>query len=278
MEYEIYVDYREPRVIFDAISKCAHKWSENFKMTTGDFAIMNGENVCVIFERKTWNDLSSSIIDGRADKQCERLVEFKNMGTPVIYLIEGDPRAKRDHGVNRKALRSYLAKIALQGISILYSKGPSETIKNIDAVLRALPKTGGNVVASSEMLYKKTVRDDSSILVDAWQSLPGIGKVTAVILVESGITLYKFFMGTITEGDLEGIKCTTKIRGYLLKPNKEDYWKPLSAFPGISKKTAMGIVTHGDRDQFVNQLIAGKKKTKVLERAWDLINVTGKAS
>jgi len=56
----------------------------------GDIIINDGTNDCIIIERKTINDLSASIKDGRYEEQSYRLNGIEHHNHNIIYLIEGD--------------------------------------------------------------------------------------------------------------------------------------------------------------------------------------------
>jgi ERCC4-type nuclease len=55
----------------------------------GDFIINDGENDLIIIERKTLNDLSASIKDGRYEEQSYRLNGIDHPNHNITYLIEG---------------------------------------------------------------------------------------------------------------------------------------------------------------------------------------------
>lgn len=55
----------------------------------GDFIINDGEKDIIIIERKTLNDLSSSIKDGRYEEQSYRLNGINHHNHNITYLIEG---------------------------------------------------------------------------------------------------------------------------------------------------------------------------------------------
>ena len=71
--------------------------SESFKdikivvetLPLGDFIINNGEKDLIIIERKTLNDLSASIKDGRYEEQSYRLNGINHPNHNITYLIEG---------------------------------------------------------------------------------------------------------------------------------------------------------------------------------------------
>jgi len=74
---------------------CDSKISDGIQTTIemlplGDIIINDGENDCVIIERKTISDLSASIKDGRYEEQSYRLNGIQHHNHNIIYLIEGD--------------------------------------------------------------------------------------------------------------------------------------------------------------------------------------------
>ena len=58
-------------------------------LSLGDFIINNGEKDIIIIERKTLNDLSASIKDGRYEEQSYRLNGINHPNHNITYLIEG---------------------------------------------------------------------------------------------------------------------------------------------------------------------------------------------
>jgi crossover junction endonuclease MUS81 len=59
-------------------------------LTIGDFIIENDEGVNVVIERKSVQDLCSSIIDGRFREQKQRLMDSVNDESKIVYMIEGN--------------------------------------------------------------------------------------------------------------------------------------------------------------------------------------------
>lgn len=92
----IKIDSREQELY----SKCKFQIENNEKykdlklvsqnLHLGDIIINDGENECVIIERKTVNDLASSIRDGRYEEQSYRLNGLEHHNHNIIYLVEGN--------------------------------------------------------------------------------------------------------------------------------------------------------------------------------------------
>lgn len=61
-------------------------------LPVGDFVFKNEEDdsIALVIERKTFDDLASSIMDGRFREQKTRLDEMKSNGARIMYIIEGN--------------------------------------------------------------------------------------------------------------------------------------------------------------------------------------------
>jgi len=75
---------------------------ERKNMLLGDIQVTKN-NCNLIIERKTLNDFSSSIVDGRYNEQKQRLLQS---GASIVYLIEG--HTKNSHGVPLSTLISIM--------------------------------------------------------------------------------------------------------------------------------------------------------------------------
>lgn len=122
----IKLDYRENQLI-EIINKIKNDEYENIQIITenlsiGDIIITDTENKeLVIIERKTLNDLASSICDGRYNEQSFRLNHCELHNHQIYYLIEGDILK---YSGNRYSKRQINNKTLLSAISsISYFKG-----------------------------------------------------------------------------------------------------------------------------------------------------------
>lgn len=122
----IKLDYRENQLI-EIINKIKNDEYENIQIVTenlsiGDIIITDTENKeLVIIERKTLNDLASSICDGRYNEQSFRLNHSELHNHQIYYLIEGDILK---YSGNRFSKRQINNKTLLSAISsISYFKG-----------------------------------------------------------------------------------------------------------------------------------------------------------
>ena len=89
--FQFIIDNRERKVI-----DCISKKNIEYKLTNlniGDYIFAYNpkeDNPKVIIERKTVDDLASSIKDGRYKEQKVRLLNEQNNGHQIIYIIEGN--------------------------------------------------------------------------------------------------------------------------------------------------------------------------------------------
>ena len=91
---KIILDNRERRLI-KLVNSLKNQYGFNHieisveKLDIGDITIKNGDNELLIIERKSLNDLASSIKDGRYEEQSYRLSNYPIHNHNILYLIEG---------------------------------------------------------------------------------------------------------------------------------------------------------------------------------------------
>jgi ERCC4-type nuclease len=122
------------------------KENVSFKnLDIGDICFMNGEDIILIIERKTINDLSASIIDSRSREQKARLLASSGISKDrIMYLIEGDiikTQTTIKGGYN--TLVGSLINIQLRdGLKVYKTASINETIKYIEKLFEKLKKDG----------------------------------------------------------------------------------------------------------------------------------------
>lgn len=110
---------------------------ENLKL--GDIIISDGgENELLLFERKSLNDLASSIKDGRYVEQSFRLDGYESVPNHnIVYIIEGDlskwkENANYNGRVNKKTLLSSMCSMLYyKGFSVIRTMNMTETCELI---------------------------------------------------------------------------------------------------------------------------------------------------
>lgn len=124
------LDYRESHLIDILKTKSELKPIMEVKnLDIGDIIISNGSHKLII-ERKTVNDLVSSIKDGRYREQKMRLLSYqkKNINSRIIYLIEGYELSARLKN-EQSALHGSLISMSLRdNIPIFRTKDVSNSV------------------------------------------------------------------------------------------------------------------------------------------------------
>lgn len=88
---KLLVDNREPRGLKELLNIRLENKVEFANLEIGDFQILDdSNNVVFLVERKSYDDLISSIKDGRYSEQSFRLNKFPLNNHKIYYLIEGD--------------------------------------------------------------------------------------------------------------------------------------------------------------------------------------------
>jgi len=88
---QVLIDDRE-RSVIQFVNKFSEKYHIDYKvkrMTIGDYAIVHGNQIIAIIERKTYTDLSASFRDGRSNNKNKLLKLRSETSCIIIYLIEG---------------------------------------------------------------------------------------------------------------------------------------------------------------------------------------------
>lgn len=130
---ELVCDYREHHIL-KQLNMCISINKDKYKdvdikkenLVVGDFQIGN-----MIFERKTHQDLASSILDGRYQEQSNRLVlhASNNPHLKIIYIVEGNLDLYfNQHNIDKdKIMSSVMSLFYEKGFQVLLTKHVNET-------------------------------------------------------------------------------------------------------------------------------------------------------
>lgn len=128
---EVYVDYREHQIIEEFNLRKFEYKTDNLEI--GDINIkMNGE-VIYLIERKTLQDLASSIRDGRYKEQSYRLNDYALHNHHICYLIEGQlskykPSKFSKNSIDKKTIHSAICSLNFyKGFSIFQTENVLES-------------------------------------------------------------------------------------------------------------------------------------------------------
>lgn len=130
---KIVVDDRELKSMKELLKNAQDKYTnvvfEVKRLYIGDFLLYNdNDEIIAAFERKTWNDLASSISDGRTSN-VDKLLQLRP--AKLFYIMEGKPILKRTK-LPIELLKSHLNSLIFNhDIHVLYSAGCSGTIEQL---------------------------------------------------------------------------------------------------------------------------------------------------
>ena len=129
MSLKIIIDSREQHLYNNIIDRDLDKYKDNItiikeQLEIGDILIIYND-IQFIYERKTMNDLLSSIKDGRYKEQKNRLISnYKN----IHYIIEGtDIIASNNHHSQQILTSCFYHSMYRDNIKVLFTKNINET-------------------------------------------------------------------------------------------------------------------------------------------------------
>jgi DNA excision repair protein ERCC-4 len=185
ISFDIAIDSRENTLnpIFkEALSKQGLRVIVT-KLEEGDFYLPSKTThlVGVVVERKTWDDLASSVIDKRIWSQANRLRELSRESRVKVYIvIEGDPyeiKEKREMPFN--ALLSVLDSIQNNyGFTVLFIPDKETLIDWLKYMAHKLKENTAKEEAKAPLIVQKPLKKTS---ID--------DKIKAVVQVLAGPTI-----------------------------------------------------------------------------------------
>lgn len=132
---ELYIDYREHKLIEELTSRNIVFINDNLEI--GDICIKcNGKTIYLI-ERKTIEDLASSIRDGRYKEQSFRLNDYGLHNHHICYLIEGQLSKYKvskfsKNKIDKKIIHSAMCSLSFyKGFSIFQTENLYDTVDYI---------------------------------------------------------------------------------------------------------------------------------------------------
>lgn len=154
----------------------------------------NAVHNLVTIERKTYDDLSTSIKDGRYKEQKNRILNSLPHNIRKIYLLEG---SKNDFKLSKNVLDGTITNtIVRDNIHIYISKNITDTINFINNIIKNIDKYKDNIILdknnndTNNVLIntsKKSNMNSETCFMNMMSGIPGISKKTS----ESFIKKYK---------------------------------------------------------------------------------------
>ena len=149
------------------------------------------EHNLIVIERKTYDDLSTSIKDGRYKEQKNRILNSVSNNIRKIYLLEGN---KNDFKLPETVLEGTIINtIVRDNIHIFISKNISDTIKFIKTIIKNIDKYKENIIKNinnidtNDVLIntsKKSNMNSETCFINMMSGIPGISKKTSHFFIE----------------------------------------------------------------------------------------------
>lgn len=154
---KLLVDYRESW----------HPCGDKENLHVGDFQIQSdGGEILFVFERKTIEDLASSIVDGRFREQKQRMLACVKHPKQVVYIIEGMGTKLRS-SISLETLMKVSDNLQLrEGFTVLYSDDTNHTKDMIDMIFENVKSNVEYYATSSTEDYISCVKVKKSKNID----------------------------------------------------------------------------------------------------------------
>lgn len=232
------------------------------RLQIGDYALFSN-GLQVLIERKTWDDLASSLKDGRLERQ---IANMANLPLLKVIIVEGVMHQEHCH-VESSTLRKKIIHLMFQGFHIIYSRDKRDTAEHIVNLANNIPLKKGEDVD----LYKKPHMTEQMKLEQLFTQIPQIGLQTAKIIIEKKWSLLDLYCASVDDiatlkfGDMPiPLKKAEKI--YKSMGLKSTWVKILESFNGITKTTAVNIMSmYNDPTQWTPDNLSNVHKTEKLK-------------
>lgn len=190
----IVADYREVRSTLPEILEQKGAAVKIYNLKVGDYIV----NDQLVIERKTKDDFVLSIIQNRLFEQCSRL---KKAGMTAVLLLEGNPFSTQ-HAISRQSVKGALVSLAVAWqLPLVYSRDLNDSAEIIIMAANQM-----NIVKQPVLYRGKKPRRRQSQASYFLQGLPGVGLVTASVLIKKFTKLESILFATEEElRQVEGI-------------------------------------------------------------------------
>jgi ERCC4-type nuclease len=181
------------------------------QMTVGDYAIISGDCIHEIFERKTLKDYADSIRDGRHENRKKMLSLRDEAGCRVYYIIEGDNPDNLIGGLPKTTIEASIFNLmSNHNIFVLYSRSQADTARLLLAKRTAL----ANSLKAKKLTYPSSVADPIARLTaiptmtydclkrEFFESFKGIGAKLAEQLAKTYRVIDAIISPSLVEGTI----------------------------------------------------------------------------
>jgi ERCC4-type nuclease len=203
---KLLIDNREPQIIIKYITSLNNMAKQKIiievkTLEIGDYIFydeINNKNI-IIIERKSLNDLESSIKDGRYDEQSFRLTNSQTHNHNIIYLIEGNIINHRNQNFKPSMYSALFSLSYFKGFSIFNSINNVESGEIIYSFANKLSRetkkqgfyqdvSNNNLIENNYIDHVKTNKKsnitETNIMDLMLMQIPGISSQTAKALTK----------------------------------------------------------------------------------------------
>ena len=148
-KYELIIDNRE-KYLIKALDNLNTKYKkENLEL--GDIVFKYDNKIALLIERKTLDDLSASIRDGRYKEQKVRLLNTNINKINIMYLIEGNFNNKsKINGMSSDSLLGSIANTMFRdNIRVYMTNNLTETCNLLLKINKNLPNYINNLIINN---------------------------------------------------------------------------------------------------------------------------------
>lgn len=243
------------------------------QITTGDYVVVSPENkILAVIERKSLEDYSASMKDGRSDNKSKLTALRKQTGCRIIYIIEGPEFPAPDDyfsNIPYKFIESSIFHLMIrEGVCVIRTKDSLHTAKTLANFMRSMDSliaksediTGADEITpadstslSSEqitsLLTQKQEKSDHEVARAMWSQFPGISVESADEYMKHW-SLADIICGRVPRSDITKFKLASgraigkKALASLTGINKLIEVRLLSNVPGISHSAAVDLTNN----------------------------------
>ena len=180
--------------------------AERRRLDVGDI-LVQGEDLSVCIERKTWPDLCASICDGRLQEQKSRMLRDER--TRYVYAVEGAEVEAWDgfhRGMRQKCMWGALVKMQMRDdIAVFHTRSPQDTAALAMYIAQQLREGGfragggSEAVAGVQKRKRDNLADPAAVLRAMLTVIPGMSAAKAEVLLRAYPTVSKLVAATPTE-------------------------------------------------------------------------------
>jgi len=148
------------------------------------------EQQLIIIERKSYDDLSTSIKDGRYKEQKNRILNSVQQNVRKIYILEGN---KNDFKLQKNVLEGTIINTMVRdNIHVYISKNIDDTFKFINNILKNIDKYKDNIINNNNIIntndvlvnsIKKKNMSSETCFMNMLSGIPGISNKTSHIFI-----------------------------------------------------------------------------------------------